>query len=172
MHTGITGTTCTFFGRPYTAYPTETPPPTLNTSITFNNKIATIPKHIANCFTKKFTKTVKHATHKTNSSIKRATQNIQGYNITLNTTLVHEAIKQSKNNNSQGPDKHRPSWARILYEHVETALNTNIIPHICKLASIVSILKPIIIIIAVGCMRQRLPSFSVLLYGVSPYISL
>ena len=29
------------------------PPSTLNTSITFNNKLATTPKHIANCFTKK-----------------------------------------------------------------------------------------------------------------------
>ena len=33
------------------------PPHTLNTSITFNNKIATTPKHIANCFTKQFTNT-------------------------------------------------------------------------------------------------------------------
>ena len=33
------------------------PPPTLNTSITFSNKIATTPKHIANCFTKQFTNT-------------------------------------------------------------------------------------------------------------------
>ena len=33
------------------------PPPTLNTSITFNNKIATTPKHIANCFTKQLTNT-------------------------------------------------------------------------------------------------------------------
>ena len=38
------------------------PPPTLNTSITFNNKITTAPKHIANCFTKQFTNTVKHKT--------------------------------------------------------------------------------------------------------------
>ena len=30
------------------------PPHTLNTSITFNNKIATTPKHIANFFTKQF----------------------------------------------------------------------------------------------------------------------
>ena len=59
------------------------PPHTLNTSITFNNKIATTPKHIANCFTKQFTNTVKHATHKTSIHIKRATHNIQGYNITL-----------------------------------------------------------------------------------------
>ena len=34
------------------------PPHTLNTSITFNNKIATTPTHIANCFTKQFTNTV------------------------------------------------------------------------------------------------------------------
>ena len=76
-----------------------------NTSITFNNEIATTPKHIGNCFTKQFTNTVKHATHKTNRSINRATHKIQGYNITLTTTLVQGAIKQSKNNNSQGPDK-------------------------------------------------------------------
>ena len=36
------------------------PSPTLNTSITFSNKIATTPKHIANCFTKQFKNTVKH----------------------------------------------------------------------------------------------------------------
>ena len=30
---------------------------------------------------------------------------MQGYNIALNTSQVREAIKQSKNNNSQGPDK-------------------------------------------------------------------
>ena len=81
------------------------PPHTLNTSITFNNKIATTPKHIANCFTKQFINTVKHTIHKTNRHINRATHNIQGYNITLTTSQVQEAIKQSKNNNSQGPDK-------------------------------------------------------------------
>ena len=68
---------------------------------TFNNKIATTPTHIANCFTKQFTNTVKYATHKTNIHINRATHNIQGYNITLTTSQVQEAIKQSKNNNSQ-----------------------------------------------------------------------
>ena len=47
----------------------------------------------------------KHATHKTNRHINRATHNIQGYNITLTTSQVQEAIKQSKNNNSQDPDK-------------------------------------------------------------------
>ena len=44
-------------------------------------------------------------THKTNRSIDRVIQNIQGYNITLTTSQVQEAIKQSKNNNSQGPDR-------------------------------------------------------------------
>ena len=57
-----------------------------HTSITFNNKIAIAPKHIANCFTKQFTNTVKHATHKTNRHINRATHNIHGYNITLTTS--------------------------------------------------------------------------------------
>ena len=35
-------------------------PPTLNTVITFNNKIATTPKPIAKCFIKQFTNIVKH----------------------------------------------------------------------------------------------------------------
>ena len=126
------------------------PPHTLNTSITFNNKIATTPKHIANCFTKQFTNTVKHATHKTNRSIDRITHKRQGYKITLTTTHVQEAIKQSKNNNSQGPDKLNirhlkhigPLGLAFLTSMLKTALNTNIIPHIWKLANIVPIPKP------------------------------
>ena len=124
-------------------------PHTLNTSITFNNKIATTPKHIANCFTKHFTKTVKHTTHKTNRHINRATHNIQGYNITLTTSQVQEAIKQSKNNNSQGPDKLNirhlkhigPLGLAFLTSMFKTALNKNIIPHTWKLANIVPIPK-------------------------------
>ena len=82
------------------------PPPTTHSkSITFNNKVANTPTHIANCFTKQLTTNVKHARHKTNRSIKRATQNIQEYNITLTTSQAQEAIQQMKNNNSQGPDK-------------------------------------------------------------------
>ena len=126
------------------------PPHTLNTSITFNNKIATTPTHIANYFTKQFTNTVKHATHKTNRHINRATHNIQGYNITLTTSQIQEAIKQSKNNNSQGPDKlnirHQkhigPLGLAFLTSMFKTALNKNIIPHTWKLANIVPIPKP------------------------------
>ena len=79
------------------------PAPTLNTSITFSNKIATTTKHIANCFTNQITNTVKHATDKTNRYTNRATHKMQGYNRTLSTTQVQEAIKQDENNNSQGP---------------------------------------------------------------------
>ena len=124
---------------------------TLSTSITFNNKIATTPHHIiANCFTKQFTNTVKHGTHKTNILINRATHKIQGYNITLNTTQVQEAIKQRKNNNSQDPDNLNIRHIKHIgllglafrASMLKTAHNTNIIPHIWKLAIIVSIPKP------------------------------
>ena len=126
------------------------PQTTHNNSITFNNKITYTPKHIANCFTKQFTNTVKHATHKTNRSIDRATQNIQGYNITLTTSQFQEAIKQSKNNNSQGPDKLNirhlkhigPLGLAFLTSMFKTAFNKNIIPHTWKLANIVPIQKP------------------------------
>ena len=106
MHTGFTGTTRTFFGIPYTVYQQSTPPPpTLNTSITFDNKTATTPKHIAKCFIKQFTS----AAHKTNICINRATHKIQGYNITLTTTHFQAAIQQSQNDNSQDPDKLKTS---------------------------------------------------------------
>ena len=94
--------------------------------------------------------TVKHATHKTNRSIDRATQNIQGYNITLTTSHVQEAIKQRKNNNSQNPDKLNirhlkyigPLGLAFLTSMFKTAPNKNIIPHTWKLGNIVPIPKP------------------------------
>ena len=51
-----------------------------------------------------YTNTVEHATNKTHIYINRATQKIQGYNITFTTTLVQEAVKQNKNTYSQVPD--------------------------------------------------------------------
>ena len=70
--------------------------------------------------------------------------------ITLTTTQVREVIKQSKNNNSQGPDKLNirhlkhigPLGLAFLTSMLNTALNTNIIPYIWKLANIVPIPKP------------------------------
>ena len=60
------------------------------------------------------------------------------------------AIKQNKNNNSQGPDKLNirhlkhigPLGIAFLTSMLKTTLNTNIIPHIWTLANIVHILKP------------------------------
>ena len=108
------------------------------------------PKHIVNCFTKQFTNTVKHATHKINRYTNSATHKIQGYNITLTATQVQEAIKHSKNNNSQCPDKLNirhlkhigPLGLAFLTSMLKTALNTYTIPHIWKLANIVPIPKP------------------------------
>ena len=89
-------------------------------------------------FTKQFTNTVRHATHKRNISMNRATHKIQGYNITITTTQVQEAIKQSKNNNSQSPDKLNIRHLKhidhlglaFLTSMLETDLDTNKIPHI------------------------------------------
>ena len=93
---------------------------------------------------------LKHATHKTNRSNNRATHKIQGYNITLTTTQVQEAMQQRKNNNSQGPDKLNirylkhicPFGLKLLTGMVKTALNSNILPQIWKLANIAPIPKP------------------------------
>ena len=57
--------------------------------------------------------TLSHSTTKS-IDIDRTTQNIQGYNITLTTSQVQEAIKQSKNNNSQTGTKHNISVHKPL----------------------------------------------------------
>ena len=100
-------------------------------------------------FHQTFSNPVKHATHKTNRSNDMATQNIQGYNITLTTSQVQDAIKQSKNNYSHGPDKLNirylkhicPLGLAFLTSMLKTALNKNIILHTLKLANIVPIPK-------------------------------
>ena len=89
-------------------------------------------------------------TRKTDGHINRATHNMQGYNITFITSQVQEAIKQSKNNNSQGHDKLNirhvkhigPLGLAFLTSMFKTALNKNKIPHTWKLANIVLIPKP------------------------------
>ena len=63
------------------------PPHTLNTSITFNNKIATTPKHIANCFTKQFTNTVKHT---------KQTDTLTEQHTTYKDTTLHSLLLRSK----------------------------------------------------------------------------
>ena len=143
MLNGITDTTHTHFWKTIHGLSNRAPPATLNRSITFNNKIENTPKHIANCVTKQFTNTVKHATHTTNRSINRATQNIQGYNITLTTSQVQEAIKQSKNSNSQGPDKLNsrqlkhigPLGLALLTSMFKTAFNNSMLAYVWSTTS-------------------------------------
>ena len=150
MHTGITGTAHPLLRRPYTVYSTEYLHPQSHTK-QFHNIQQQNNNH-TQTFCELFHKTIhKHATHKTNRSINRATHNIQGYNITLTTTEVQEAMKQSKNNNSQGPDKLNiihlnhigPLGLSFFACMLTTAFsfNSNIIPHICKLSNIVPIPK-------------------------------
>ena len=110
----------------------------------------TSPIQIANAFNKQLTNTDKHKTHKTNRHIDRKTLKLQTTNITLTTTQVQAAIKQSRNNNSTWPDKvyirHLkhigPLELGYLTNMYNTSLNNNIIPHTWKLANIIPIPKP------------------------------
>ena len=75
---------------------------------------------------------------------------MQGYNITLTTSQVQEAIKQNKYNNSQGPDKlnirhlkHIGPLALAFFTSMfKTVLNKNTILHTWMKASIVPIPIP------------------------------
>ena len=147
MLIGITGTTHTLFGR---------------RTWSIQQSTTTHTKHIHNIKQQNSNYTQKHCelfhqtihkhcqAHKTNKHINRATHNIQGYNMTLPTSQVQEAVKQSKNNNSQGPDKLNirhlkhigPPGLAFLTSMFKTVLNKNIIPHTWKLANMVPIPKP------------------------------
>ena len=119
MLTGTTDTTHTFYGRPYMVYLIEH----LNHTQQLHHIQQQYNKHIQTCC-ELFHQTVhKHC----------QTRNIQGYNITLTTSQVQEAIKQSKNNNSQGLDKLNtrplkhisPLGLAFLTSMFQTALNKN-----------------------------------------------
>ena len=62
------------------------PPHTLYTSITFNNKIATTPKHIATCFTKQFT----------NKQHTKQTDPLTEQHTTYKDTTSHSVLLRSK----------------------------------------------------------------------------
>ena len=106
-------------------------------NITFNNKITNTPKHIANCFTKLFTNTVKHT--------KQTDPLTWQHKTYKDTTLiqVQEAIKQIKHNNSQSSDKLNirhlkhigPLGLAFLTSMFKMALNKNIIPCCCCMPS-------------------------------------
>ena len=114
-------------------------------------------------------------THKTNRSINRATHTIQGYDIRHTTTQVQEAIKQSKNNTSQGPDKLNirhlihigPLGLAFLTSMLKTALSINILPHISSTDPRCSILY--LCIIWPNATRGRITIFIPMQYHSAPY---
>ena len=63
------------------------PPHTLNTSITFNNKIAITPKHIANCFTKQTL---------SSTQLTKQTDTLTEQHTTYTDTTLHSLLLRSK----------------------------------------------------------------------------
>ena len=105
------------------------PPHTLNSSITFNNKITTTPKKNANCFTKQFRNTVKHCqtppnTQHTGQPDPLTDQHKKYKDITYtHPTQVKERKKvkitthRVLTTKHQASKTHRPFWTRIPHEH-------------------------------------------------------
>jgi hypothetical protein len=121
-----------------------------NQTINFNNKTATTAKQTATLFNKQFVNVTKHSTNKTNRKTDRITKRLPKTQILITSPQVKQAIMDSTNNNSTGPDninikhlKHLgPKAIEFLTALYNNALNNNTIPHIWKLAKIVPIPKP------------------------------
>ena len=104
MHTGITGITNTLFGGPYTVYQQNTSTHSQHLHNIQQQLITTTHKQLR-IVHQTIHKHCQTRTTQDKLSINRAIQKRQGYTITLTTTQVQEAIKQSINNNTHGPDK-------------------------------------------------------------------
>ena len=121
-----------------------------NHTISFNNKPSVTSTQIANSFNKQFTNTVPHTSNKTNRKIDKQVHKLPKTTFILTTSEISAAIRNSKNNNSTGPDgisirhlKHiGPLCLTYLTNTFNLALNTNTTPHMWKLANIIPILKP------------------------------
>ena len=121
-----------------------------NHTISFNNKPSVTSTQIANSFNKQFINTVPHTSNKTNRKIDKQVHKLPKTTFILTTSEISAAIRNSKNNNSTGPDgisirhlKHiGPLGLTYLTNTFNLALNTNTIPHMWKLANIIPILKP------------------------------
>ena len=121
-----------------------------NHTISFNNKPSVTSTQIANSFNKQFTNTVPHTSNKTNWKIDKQVHKLPKTTFILTTSEISAVIRNSKNNNSTGPDgisirhlKHiGPLGLTYLTNTLNLALNTNTIPHMWKLANIIPILKP------------------------------
>lgn len=126
------------------------PTNTSNTTIAINNKTAITDKQKASYFNKQFTNVIKHATHHSNRQTDRQTRTLPTTPIIITIEQTKAAIKQSRNNNSTGPDninikhlKHLGPRALTYLTHIyNTALNTNNIPNIWKQAKVIPIPKP------------------------------
>ena len=79
-------------------------PQTPNITITIDNKIAITDKQKAEHFTKQFTNQVKHTTQRRYRIIDRFTNRLKSTPIQITIEQTSLAIKQTKNNNSTGPD--------------------------------------------------------------------
>ena len=124
----------TFYGRPYMVYPIEHLQPH---SITFNNKITNTPRNILQIVSPNNSQTLSNTQHT------KQTDAFTGQYKTYKDTTLHSPLlrskrqKQSKINNSQGPDKLNnrhlkhigPLGLAFLMSMFKTALNKNIIPH-------------------------------------------
>jgi hypothetical protein len=122
-----------------------------NRTITFNNKIKSTSKSIASSFIQQFTNITNYRFSKSNRIIDRTTNKLEATEeITITATQTAQAIKNSKNNNSTGPDniniKHLKHLGPIAIDYLTNifniSINQNIIPQIWKLSKIIPILKP------------------------------
>ena len=126
--------------------PTDQP----NRAINFNTKIAINSKEKAKNFNNQFINITKHSTNRNNRKIDRAIAKLKGTEFIITTKMINDAIKNSKNNNSTGPDniniRHLKNLGPRAIEYLKkifnTAVNKNIIPDKWKLAKIIPIPKP------------------------------
>jgi hypothetical protein len=129
----------------------KSPQASPNRNIKFNNnKNAVTQQDKSNEFNKQFVNVVKHSTKKINRRIDKTTKALITTPIKITNMQTYEAIKNTKNKNSVGPDnlnirhlKHLgPTAIQYLTDILNLALNTNTIPQIWKLAKIIPIPKP------------------------------
>ena len=111
------------------------PPSHPNTAINFNGKLATLPQEKATAFNEQFVNTAKYTIKARNRRIDSHTKTLPTTPIIITSVQVKEAISESSNNNSTGPDninirhlKHLgPIAIQYLTNTFNLALNLNII---------------------------------------------
>ena len=122
----------------------QKPTQTHNNTISFSDKTATTHRHIANAFNKQFTNTIKHTTSRTNRVVDRNISKLNTTYIQLTKAQIQDAIKNSKNNNSIGPDniRHLKHLGVLGLNFLTQFYTLTLIPQAWKLANIIPIPKP------------------------------